>query len=563
MTQTLQDCPAGLPGAVPRAQDYLYRPKPQFWGFDNRDPILSVGRFHVSFQVFTVGPNENSYGLATDHVTVTSQDGGFQIKASSFASAGQQALFPGQLEARFTPCIGGLRVNIQATSGEPIRAVKMRLHHLPAGTVHQTGWNIDPNGLPITEQGANYIYPEYQGGMPAWLLDLDGSKSIGIVSTDSQPRPKRLTAYRTPEGCIAEITFEEDARHFDHSIHVPDWEILQDATLEQVIARREQILEAEAGMVSWERRSDVPDWAREIKLVITLHGMHWSGYVFNDYARMLKIVDWVTKRIPGSEVLVFLAAWEGRYYRMYGSSEADERMGGVPGLKDLVDGIHKRGSHVMPMFSGNYPQPGTENYNEYAPHSQFDSSSGFRWDPMRGYVVDWGQLRGTGMQGGGPALNPGAPGWRNHLTRQVAQLNQRYGFDGSYFDTQPSADNDAHYSPLEGLRQITTDLRADKKDLLIATESWFDLSLPLVPWSQTPDGPNQWTRRYQRRFAHLSMGEPSRGSTGVHELGHIPYDRTELNRMFDIPTVAFVDGTLESATPEIESVIREAHSRRG
>ena len=562
-SQTLEDCPGGPHSPVPRTQDHLYRPKPQFWGFDNQDLILQAGPYFVSFQIFTLGADENSYGLAKDQVRISGEGGEVRIAASSFASAGQQTLFPGEFEARFMPGEAGTRVSLRASCQEKIRAVKMRLHRLADATIFQTGWDVDPNGLPVVENGINFSYPEYQGGMPAWQLAF-GQSSLGIVSADVQPRPKRLTAYRTGRHCVIELTHEEDARRFDTSLEAPVWELLPNATLPQVIARRTGILEQQAGLRRWDARPDLPEWARSIRLVVTLHGMHWSGFVFNDYARMLAIVNWVNQRIPGRDVVFFLAAWEGRYYRKYGDSEADRRMGGEAGLRKLVEGIHARGAHVMPMFSGNYPQPGTPGYDEYAPLSHFtDASSGFRWDPMRGYVVDWGQLRGTGMAGGGPSLNLGAPAWRNFLTRQVAALNQKYGFDGSYFDTQPPAENDARYSPLEGFRHMVADLRAQKKDLLIASESWFDLSLPFVPWSQTPGGPNNWTHPYQRRFAHLSMGEPSRGSTGVHELGHIPYNRRELDEMFDIPTVAFVDGTLEHAAPELEAVIRRARAGKG
>jgi hypothetical protein len=61
----------------------------------------------------------------------------------------------------------------------------------------------------------------------------------------------------------------------------------------------------------------VPDWLRKTALVVTLHGMHYTGYVFNDYARMLAILRWMATRIAAERVLVFLASWDGRYYWDY------------------------------------------------------------------------------------------------------------------------------------------------------------------------------------------------------------------------------------------------------
>ncbi len=155
-------------------------------------------------------------------------------------------------------------------------------------------------------------------------------------------------------------------------------------------------------------------------------------------------------------------------------------------------------------------------------------------------------------------MNPGAPDWRNFLAGQVNHINSEYGVDGAFFDTQPTSGNDAHYDPVAGLQQICSNLRAQHPELLIATESWFDLSLGFVPVSQTPGGPNNWTRKYQRRFAHVSLGEPGRGSTGVHELGYIPYRREELLQMFDWPTVGVVEDTLTLAPERVLAMIEAA-----
>ena len=77
----------------------------------------------------------------------------------------------------------------------------------------------------------------------------------------------------------------------------------------------------------------MPDWMQRITLVLNMHGMHWTGYIFNTYADMLAILQWVDRRIRGERVLVYLPAWDGRYYWNYPEYRPDERMGGVQGLK--------------------------------------------------------------------------------------------------------------------------------------------------------------------------------------------------------------------------------------
>jgi hypothetical protein len=179
---------------------------------------------------------------------------------------------------------------------------------------------------------------------------------------------------------------------------------------------------------------------------------------------------------------------------------------------------------------------------------------------MRGYKVDWAEIR-AGAGGGGGWLNPGAAGWRDHLVQQVSGLNAQFGFDGNFFDTQPNTDNDFRNNPLEGLRMLSERLREERPELLLATESWLDLSLGFIPCSQTLDGPGHWSAKYQRRFAHVSLGEPSRGSTGVHEVGHVDYNLDDLLDSFDWPTLAIVDGTIDAAPARAQAVISAARIR--
>ena len=72
-------------------------------------------------------------------------------------------------------------------------------------------------------------------------------------------------------------------------------------------------------------------------MVTTLHGMHYTGYMFNDYAKMLEILRWMATQIPADRVLVFLAAWDGRYYWDYPNYRASDRMGGEAGFRELID----------------------------------------------------------------------------------------------------------------------------------------------------------------------------------------------------------------------------------
>jgi hypothetical protein len=548
---------ASAGNAMPASIRYLYIPKPQFWSFDNLDPQFSMGGYTLSFQAFTYGDQQNTFSLDRNSVKQTNDGDNWTVTASQLSWPGQQLPFPGSFEARVTVKNQRVYLNMKATANEKIRGIKVKVHNLPTGKVAQTGWEVDPYFVDVPEPGVNFNYPEYQGGIPVWFLAQSGDKGISFSSLDLDPRPKRFAAYPQNGTLTVDLIVDQDARMLSTSFEAPTWVIEKNTDLQNAIDLRTQLLEGKAGLKRWEDRPDVPQWAREVRLVVTLHGMHWSGYIFNDYRAMMERVKWITDRIGGRKVLFFLAGWEGRYYRTYGNSHVDTRMGGDADFRHLIEFIHQRGAHVMAMFSGNYPSPGLPGYDDYTRDSFFQALPGnLRWSDMRGYVTDWAEIR-AGVNEGAP-VNPGAPGWRDHLTNQIAMLNRTYKLDGTFLDTQPNGDNDTRYSPLEGLRSIASHLRAESPELLLATESWFDLSLGIVPTSQTPDGPFRWSRKYQRRWAHLSMGEPSRGSTGVHELGHIPYKLDDVLQAYDLAAVAIVEDTIEKAPEAVETVLKYA-----
>jgi hypothetical protein len=80
-----------------------------------------------------------------------------------------------------------------------------------------------------------------------------------------------------------------------------------------------------------------------------------------------------------------------------------------------------------------------------------------------------------------------------------------------------------------------------------------------MPVSQL-GAPAQWPEvfsNYCRTFMHLSSGDPSRGSTGVHEAGFRDF-RLAPDAPYWLPTLTVVDGTLEGAPERVEEVIAQA-----
>lgn len=552
----------GTPVAVPSASVRNWCvPRPMFWSFDARDPVVEAAGLRLSFRVVTIGPVENVFSLPASAVRTRREGNRWTIEADALSWAGQQETAAGSFRATVAARGDEILVEAEAQAPEDVRAIAVSLHDLAPGALAQTGWGVEPNGSPVDETGVTFNYPVYRGGMPVWWYAPAGGRPMSIASDDTSPVPRRIAARQTDGRVRIDLFTEQDARRLGRSYRAPGWRITRGQSLAGAIAERCAVLERTVGLRPWDSRPDLPAWARDVSLVVTLHGMHWSGYIFNDYAAMGRAVRWITDRIPGRQLLFFLAGWEGRYYRTYGASEADARMGGAEGLTGLVKLIHERGAHAMAMYAGLVIDRRVQGFETFSAGATMDALPGsFDWSPMRGNQVDWAEQRAdvTGFQ----VLNVGAPAWRDHLTEQMSGLSRRYGFDGSFLDVQPVLFNDRRHDALTGLKQMIATVRQERPDHLFAAETWIDLALPFIPLSQTPDGPLGWSDRYQRRFAHLSMGEPGRGSTGVHELGRVPYDSDDLARTYSLASLAVVEDTLARAPAAVERVLARAAERK-
>ena len=78
-------------------------------------------------------------------------------------------------------------------------------------------------------------------------------------------------------------------------VSVPRWRIGRASSLEAALAPHVQHLERAYHIPRWDSRPDVPAWLRRTALVVAMHGMHFSGYVFNTFRRMLDILRWMVR----------------------------------------------------------------------------------------------------------------------------------------------------------------------------------------------------------------------------------------------------------------------------
>jgi len=536
----------------------------QTFSFDFPEPSVEFGGYRFGFLVFT---RENVYGLDAEHMAAEEGDNALTLTAAGLVWAGGQAKAPGRLVARFRQNGDAIEWDATAEMDQPIKSVTTVIRGLPRGQISSGGSRpFDPHddellwGYPF---GAGDLF----GGNTAWgmgtpyvAVQVSDSDFRYLSSLDDRVRAKRFFFQPGETGYRVEAVFEAEGWLDQQRLVVPTWRLGRATTLAEATAAHYAHLERAYRLPAWEARDDVPAWLRDVGLVLALHGMHYTGYAFNDFARMLEILQWAAPQFPAERTLVFLPAWDGRYYWNYPAYRADERLGGEAGLKQLVDQGHQLGYRFMPMFGMNAANRRQKEFRNVA------DAATYRIDGDR-FDLDWVDWDNDRHQEGWLSyMNLGVDSWREWLSARIGDTIERYGMDAYFLDISAGWMNNTQADMHEGTRRLVAELRASYPKVLACGEFAYDALFGFIPlfhvyWPQAT--------KYARFFSHLSHPAPGRGSSGVHESGFGTFDAATLGMGQGssgggpIPTITVVDDTFTTYKDQFAAALARAKQLGG
>jgi hypothetical protein len=536
----------------------------QKFSFDFPEPAVTFEGFSFAFRVFT---GENTYTLDRNAIVVTPADGAVAVSCTRFAFAGGQQTTAARLTGRLSLHTGAVHCDVEAEMDRPITAIATIVRGVPRGRMSAGGapW-FDPRndevllGYPFS--GSDLFGPQGNGGLTTPLVFVERAQdsACAISALDDRVRTKRFYFQPGETGYRVECLVESEAWHPQQKLVAPTWVIAPHTTISDAAAAHYGHVATAFAVPAWETRPDVPDWMKRTALVVTLHGMHYSGYVFNDYARMLDILRWMATRIPAERVLAFLAAWDGRYYWDYPIYRPSDRMGGERGFRSLIADAQALGFKMMPMFGANAAN------RRQASFARFADAATARVDGDR-FDLNWVDWNNDRHQDGWLSyMNLGVASWRTWLSDRIADVLDRYRVDAYFLDiaggwvNNPSADMHA------GARRLVEELRRRFPHVAAVGEMHYDALLGVIPmyhsFGQTLV--TDHVQRYAKFFQHLSHPAPGRGSSGVHESGFARWNSQTLS-LTDaaIPTLNIVDDTFDSYRTEMDAVIQAAKRRAG
>jgi len=528
----------------------------QKFSFDFPEPSVEFAGLRFGVLVFT---RENAYALDASAMTAEGSADALSLTATRLLWAGGQERAMGRVRVRLRRDGDATLCDVTAEMDQPIKAVTTVVRGVPRGKLSAGGGEpFDPHddevlwGYPFSGGDLFGDNTAWGTGTPLVVVQHGDQEWLGLSSLDDRVRTKRFYFQPGEHGYRVELVHELEGWLDRPSVQVPTWRLGRATSLEAAVAPHYAHLERAYHFPRWETRTDVPDWLRRTALVVTLHGMHFTGYIFNDYARMLEILRWIATQMPADRVLAFISAWDGRYYWDYPTYQAAPRMGGEAAFRRLVQDGQRLGFRIMPMFGANASNRALANFAKFADAA----TARIDGDPFNLNWVDWDSDRH--QEGFGVYMNLGVESWRRWLTGRIADVIDRYGVDAYFLDIIGGWVNNTKADMHEGARALVSELRTRYPRVLACGEFLYDALLEFIPLYHvySPHGVP-----YARFFSHLSHPAPGRGSSGVHESGFNHWDPATLSlskREGLIPTLNVADDTFTKYRDQMAAVIAQA-----
>lgn len=533
------------------------------FSYDFPEPSVEFAGLRISFRLHTF---ENTYGLDRDSMQVAATADGITLTCTQLVWAGGQLKAPGTLRAHIRQNGGRVEWSAVAEMEQPIKSLVTIVRGVPRGEISAGGVEFfDPHddevllGYPF---GAGALFLER--GMarmlntPLVVIQSSPNEFFSLSAQCDSVRANRFYFQPGEKGYRVEMVYEQAGWVKSPKLEGPTWCAGRATTMEGACAPHFAHVEKAFQVPNWETRTDVAPWFREAALAINLHGMHWTGYIFNDYAKMLKILQWIATQIPARNVFVLLPAWDGRFYWNYPLYKTDPRMGGDAGFLRLIQEGQKMGFHFMPMIGTNCAN------NHHPEFAQFADASMSQIDGDHFDLnwVDWDNDRH--MEGWSPYMNVGVESWQNWLYARICEIIDRFGLDAYFLDIVGGWENNTKADSHEGTRQLVARLHAKYPNVMAFGEMHYDALLSFIPvfHVQRESAYRPAYTKYARAFQHLSHPAPGRGSSGLHESGFAQFDpKIVPAETLIVPTITVVDDTFDRYQDVMASLILQARQR--
>jgi len=126
-----------------------------------------------------------------------------------------------------------------------------------------------------------------------------------------------------------------------------DVRIAVHSSLDELLAEHQRWLEQEKGLRKLRDRADVPDWVREVELVITVDMLRSNWEITHDYADLRRLAEEITGIREPKTVLFYIPGWQGAYDSSHPAYRPHPDIGGEDGFRETMAYLKEAGFRVM------------------------------------------------------------------------------------------------------------------------------------------------------------------------------------------------------------------------
>ena len=459
---------------------------------------------------------------------------------------------------------GELSWRINVNGLEKVYGIRFTISNLPVGKVilplpggYQAVLQPDETIFASTEHILSY-YPGVKPAIwtaPFLVLEYE-NRSLYIGCKECSPRPKRVWVLRKGDYLMLSLCSLENAFKMSSSYISPTWFMKEISSWKEAVEDYRTFVENELGVVPFEKRKDVPDWAKKISLYVVAYLHNYTPFInftFDEFKN--KLIE-LAEKFPAEHTLVYIAGWDGRPDMTYPRYEPSEELGGKEKFKEMIDQAHKLGFKIMlhfNLFSICYNMP---EWSMFKDHQIRD---------IEGRLLGWDADHNT------DGINDNLMGyialdyepWRRLLLEKISYIVKTYNIDAIHLDQSAVEFNDPRHDTYLGKKLLIEELKKRFPNLLIEGEGINILTLSLTPfvhtWIHDPNAIHpiykELFNRYVKHVGHMDM--PTFGFERNFWIIQKAYDELEVipSLPLNIPYPSMVGGIApeEYAKYDLES----------
>ena len=515
-------------------------------GYDFKDPYIDFQGLKFAIRLST---DNNIYCPNPGQMNIKKlSENELVLHSNSLSSAGGQLISGGSIELKLSLTADN-RISISAKGSHPSEISKTILVIIKGIKVESmVSEQPQAKGVQVfkNKKGIRVSYPSRAATMPL-VFFTTSNREWHVISKDRKIRKKGFAClydHLTNEPVIL-LSHDADMRKISTNIKAPQWVLGNDRPRIEVVKERCVDLEEYFSLTPFNKKHKVhKDWIDNLKVVTFLHGTHWTGYIYNTYDQMGEQLEWISQMLDGKQILVFLPAWDGRYYVNYPEHEPERRMGGSDGLKRLVKKAHRLGMKIVLMLGG--PNLSTFEFLKKNDMMGAGLKTPSGHEELQNWL-DWNtdlKIETLGL-----IMNFGHPKYLDYMISKTSELFDIYGIDGVFLDGTLRWQNSPDYSPYEGLVKYTKEIRKKYPQKLIMGEDGYDAVYGLFDLFHTSGGPlglENYLLRYTRQFYYLAYPSEN-GSAGIHEIGwsNDSYTINNADQKYTISSISLFNGDKE------------------